>query len=181
MGLIYLIQALARHRFSWIMLLLLGIVLEGCGLYFQYQLRLPLCVNCVYERAFYLTFIVAGLIGFLSPTNVLLRNLAILIFMAGSAGGLVVAFDHITSVYQTGFGGSCKLVPSFPSFLPLNEWLPWMFQPNAACEKLDWSLLGFSMPEWIFCSFACGLVVSVLFFISQFFNQRKHHSYKDYY
>ena len=177
MGLFHLIQALARSRFAWVMLMLLGIVLEGCGLYFQYELRLPLCVNCVYERAFYLTFILAGLIGFLSPTNFLLRNLATLIFMAGSAGGLLVAFDPITSVYQTGLGGSCKLVPSFPSFLPLNEWLPWMFQPNAACEVLEWSLLGFSMPECILFSFACGLVVSVLFFISQFFRKKKRSRY----
>ena len=174
MGFIHLIQALSRHRFSWIMLFLLGIVLEGCGLYFQYKLRLPLCVNCVYERAFYLSFILAGFIGFISPTNFLFRNLAIMIFMAGSAGGLVVAFDHIASVYQTGFGASCQLVPHFPSFLKLNEWLPWMFQPNAACEKLEWSLLGFSMPEWILCSFACGLVVSLLFFISQFFKKKRH-------
>ena len=77
------------------MLFLLGIVLEGCGLYFQYKLRLPLCVNCVYERAFYLSFILAGFIGFISPTNFLFRNLAILIFMAGSPGGVKVAFDQI--------------------------------------------------------------------------------------
>ena len=114
----HLIQALARHRFAWIMLLLLGIVLESCGLFFQYSLRLPPCVNCVYERAFYLTFIVAGLIGFLCPSNFFIRNLANLTFMAGSAGGLLVALDHMTSVYQSGFGASCKLKASFPSFMP---------------------------------------------------------------
>ena len=175
-----LIQSLARHRFAWIMLLLLGIVLESCGLYFQYSLRLPPCVNCVYERAFYLSFIVAGLIGFLWPSNFLFRNLANLTFMAGSAGGLLVAFDHMTSVYQTGFGASCKLKASFPSFMPLDEWLPWMFSPTASCAPLDWSLLGFTMPEWILASFATGLTVSILFFISEFF-KRKRNDYLNYY
>ena len=176
----HLIQALARHRFAWIMLLLLGIVLESCGLYFQYSLRLPPCVNCVYERACYLFFIVAGLIGFLCPSNFLIRNLANLTFMAGSALGLLVSLDHMTSVYQSGFGASCKLKASFPSFMPLDEWLPWMFSPTASCAPLEWSLLGFSMPEWIVASFATGLVVSILFFLSEFC-KRKRHDYSNYY
>ena len=180
MGLLRFVQTLARHRFFWFLLLVLGIVLECCGLYFQYQLRLPPCVNCVYERAFYLTFILAGFIGFLCPSNFVLRNLANLTFMAGSAGGVLVAFDHLTSVYQTGFGASCQLKAQFPSYLKLDEWLPWMFEPTATCAPLDWSLLGFSMPEWIILSFACGLVVSVLFFFSEFVKRRRR-GYIDFY
>lgn len=179
MRLVYLIQALARLRFSWIMLLLLGIVLEACGLYFQYELRLPPCVNCVYERAFYLSFILAGLIGFIRPSNFLFRNLANLTFLSGSIGGVFVAFDHITSVYQTGLGASCKLRASFPDFLKLDEWLPWMFSPTASCEPLNWSLLGLSMPEWILISFVCGVAVSSCFLISEFF-KRKRKSYDFY-
>ena len=116
MGLLRFVQTLARHRFFWFLLLLLGIVLECCGLYFQYELRLPPCVNCVYERALYLTFIIAGFIGFLCPSNFVLRNLANLTFMAGSAGGVLVALDPLTSVYQTGFGASFPLKAQFPSY-----------------------------------------------------------------
>lgn len=180
MGLVYIIQALARHRFAWIMLLLLGIVLEACGLYFQYELRLPPCVNCVYERAFYLTFIAAGLIGFLCPSNFLFRNLANLTFLGGSMGGVFVAFDHLTSVYQTGLGASCKLRANFPDFMPLDQWMPWMFSPTASCEPLNWSLLGLSMPEWIFISFICGVIVSFCFIASEFFPKR-HRGYSDAY
>lgn len=180
MGLVYLIQALARHRFAWIMLLLLGVGLEACGLYFQYELRLPPCVNCVYERAFYLCFIVAGLIGFLCPSNILVRSLANLTFLGGSIGGVFVAFDHLTSVYQTGLGASCKLKANFPDFLPLDEWLPWMFSPTASCEPLDWSLLGLTMPEWILISFVCGTVVSLCFIMSEFAKSRRR-DYNNYY
>lgn len=180
MGLVYIIQALARHRFAWIMLLLLGIVLEACGLYFQYELRLPPCVNCVYERAFYLSFIVAGLIGFICPSNFLFRNLANLTFLGGSMGGVFVAFDHLTSVYQTGLGASCKLRANFPDFLPLDQWMPWMFSPTASCEPLNWSLFGLSMPEWIFISFVCGVIVALCFMASEFFPKR-HRGYSDAY
>lgn len=180
MGLLRLFYALSCYRFSWLLLLLLGFFLEGCGLYFQYQLRLPLCVNCVYERAFYLCFILAGLIGILGSDNALVRNLANFIFMGGSVGGTIVAIDHINSIASMGnkcFGTSCQLAPNFPSYLKLDEWMPWMFQPTISCEKLDWSLLGFDMPTWILISFACGILVSVLFFISQFFKKKRAHDF----
>ena len=180
MGFFHLVQSLVRHRITWILLLLLGVILESAGLYFQYYLRLPPCVNCVYERAFYLSFIAAGLIGFLRPTNFLFRNIANLTFLTGSAGGVIVAFDHMTSVYQSGFGAACKLKPSFPSFMPLDQWLPWMFSPTASCEPLDWSLLGFTMPEWILASFSCGLLVSSIFLVSEFL-KRKRNDYVDFY
>lgn len=176
MGLLHLFNALSRYRFSWLLLLLLGFFLEGCGLYFQYQLRLPLCVNCVYERAFYLCFILAGLIGILGSDNALLRNIANFIFMGGSIGGAIVAFDHIN--YSASMNSSsCQLAPNFPSYLKLDEWMPWMFQPTVSCEKLDWTLLGFDMPTWILISFACGALFSVLFFISQFFKKKRSHDF----
>ena len=171
------VQSLSSSRLSWVALLILGIVLECCGLYFQYGLRLDPCVNCVYERAFYLSFILAGLIGFLSPSFILTRLLAILIFLAGSVGGTLIAFAHVTESYQTGFGATCKLTASFPSLLKLDELLPWMFKPTAACGPLDWSLLGLSMPEWVFISFACGTFVSAVFLICEFFKRKK----KDYF
>lgn len=180
MALFRLIQSLARARFSWVMLLLLGIVLEACGLFFQYELRLDPCVNCVYERAFFLSFIVAGFIGFLSPRLFLVRNLANLIFMFGSIGGLIVGFDHMTSVYQTGLGGTCQLKAHFPSFLPLDQWVPWMFSPTASCSQLDWSLLGFSMPEWIVFTFSCGVFVSVCFLLSEFVKRKRRDYLNDY-
>lgn len=180
MGFIHLIQSLTRHRLVWILLFLLGVVLESCGLYFQYGLRMDPCVYCVYERAFYMSFIIAGLVGFLYPNFFLFRQLATLTFLTGSAGGLYVAFEHLTSVYQTGFGATCKLKASYPSFMPLDEWLPWMFSPTASCSPLGWELFGFSMPEWIFVSFATGLVVASLFLLSEFF-KRKRNNYTNFY
>lgn len=180
MGLLRLAQLLARHRFAWFMLLALGIILEGCGLYFQYELGLQPCVNCVYERALYLTFILAGIVGLMGPSNFALRNLANLIFMFGSAWGVLIASDHLISTYQTGFAASCKLVAQFPSFLKLDEWIPWMFAPTASCGPLDWSLLGFSMPAWILLSFTCGFLVSIVFLITEFIKPRRH-GYDDLY
>ena len=176
---IHLIQSISNSRWCWIALCLLGIMLEACGLYFQYGLRLDPCVNCVYERALYLTFIGAGLIGFLAPQVRLLRVLATLIFLVGSASGVLVALSHLADYSSAGFG-SCALRANFPYFLPLDKWLPWMFQPTGACVPLDWSLLGLNMPQWILISFACGLVVALVFLFAECF-RRKKRDYMRYY
>lgn len=183
MGFFLLIQSLARHRFAWVMLLILGIALEGFGLYLQYgSHRLQPSVNCVYERAFLLSFVVAGFLGFLCPSNILIRLLAHLIFLAGSAGGVFFAFDQLTYAYQTtiaGFGSGCETVASFP-YVKLDEFLPWMFSPVADCTPIAWEFMGFNLSEWAFFIFTCGFVVAILFIISEFF-KKKRRDYVDFY
>lgn len=170
---INLIHCFTYSRLSWICLFLLGIILECCGLYFQYELRLPPCVNCVYERAFFLSFIIAGFLGFLSPNFFITRFLAVITFFMGSIGGLLISLDHLESYANTSLASSCKIRADFPSFLPLDSWMPWMFQPTAACDKLDWELLGLNMPQWIAITFSVGCLVGLCFFISLFFKKKR--------
>lgn len=171
---IHILQNLSASRFIWFCLLILGIVLECCGLYFQYSLRLPPCVNCVYERALYLTFIAAGFIGFLAPNFFLTRFLAIITFFSGSIGGIYVAYHHLKDYYSDDlFGASCSLKANFPDFLPLDTYFPWMFTAQDGCHPLDWAFLGLSMPQWIFASFACGAFVAFLFLFAQFFKHKR--------
>ncbi len=178
---IHILQKLSSSRFIWLCLLLTGIALEGAGLYFQYTLRLDPCVNCVYERALYLSFIIAGLIGFINPNFIITRFLAILTFLSGSAGGVYIAYRHLKEYYSDNpFGQACSLKANFPDFLPLDEYLPWMFAPQGTCSPVDWELLSLSMPQWIFASFVTGTIVSLSFLICQFF-KRKRRDYIDLY
>ena len=166
---IKLIRYFAQGRLFWALLVILGVTLEGCGLYFQYGLKLDPCVNCVYERALYLTFIAAGIIALINPKNRLWRLLGELTFFVG----VMIAFSHLADYTNNGFGASCKLRADFPSFFKLDEWLPWMFKPTGACVELDWSLLGFNMPQWILFSFLCGAVAALVFIITEPFARRE--------
>lgn len=168
-----LAKTFSTNRLFWIFLLLLGIGLEICGLYFQYGLNLDPCVNCVYERAFFLSFIIAGFLGFISPTFILTRIFAILIFLMGSIGGIIIAITHIQDVYFPKLGQTCQLKANFPSFLPLDEIAEWIFSPTGACIKLDWSLLGLGMPEWILITFSCGAVAALVMLIAEFIVSKK--------
>ena len=109
-----------QTRTPWFLLMLLGLILEGCGLYFQYGLGLPPCVNCVYERALFLTFILAGFIGFIKPQSLWFRTLGALVLLAGSIQGILVTLEHLAS-YANAFGTKCALKANFPQFLKLDE------------------------------------------------------------
>lgn len=150
-----------QSRYSWLALMVLGIVLEGCGLYFQYGLDLPPCINCVYERAIYLyAFIIPGALGVIFCKSqrgriVLLSAMTILALI-----GLYIVYQHLGEYYN--FGSSqCALFADFV-LIPLDKLLPAVFAPQGACGPLEWSLLGLSMPIWIGLSYLGLLGASIL-------------------
>lgn len=175
------IKKFTSSRICWFLLFLFAIILDGCALYFQYGLNLKPCVNCVYERAAIAAFLVCGLVGFLYPSWFFTRLCAIAGFLASSLWGLSISIEHYESSIATGFGQVCKLRASFPEFLKLDEWLPWMFKPLDTCGPLDWSFLSLSMPQWLVIIFICGTLVSFIFLISQFARLKKRNRYDSYY
>ena len=161
------IQKFTSGRTCWFLLFLFSAIIESCALYFQYGLNLRPCVECVYERAAVALFGVCGLMGMLMPAVKIMRFLTSSGFLASSIFGLTVSIEHYLETVKTGFGATCRLKADFPSFLPLDEWMPFMFRPLDTCGPLDWSLLGLSMPEWIMIIFSCGIIVSTVFILSQ--------------
>ncbi|MDO5351835.1 MAG: disulfide bond formation protein DsbB [Succinatimonas sp.] len=177
------IKEFSRTRFCWLLLILLGISLEGAGLYFQYGLHLDPCVNCVYERAWFLGFILAGLIGFLTAPFWFFRLIAVFVFLFSSLGGFFTAVEHYDSTQANTniFASTCKLNASFPDFLKLDEWLPWMFKPSGSCGPLDWSFLSLSMPQWLIIIYVCGVLSSILILLSFLVKSQRYSRYDRYY
>ena len=177
-----IIKLICASRFFWFLLLVAGIAFEGCGLYFQYNLHLDPCVNCVYERAYILGFVVAGFVGAIASNFLVVRFLCSLGFLASSIGGLLVTFEHYQAYNSTSiFGSTCKLKTEFPDFLPLDEIAPFMFKAVGICsDKLDWEFLGQSMPFWILIIFGASTLVALLLFLS-IFVKKKYKSHSDFY
>ncbi len=170
-----LFKSITSSRFCWFLLLLSGVALEACGLFFQYELSLNPCVNCVYERAFFLGFIVTGFLGAIAASFFIIRFICSLGFLASAIGGLTVAWEHYNAYHtvNTGFGSSCKLQTEFPSFLPLDEIAPFMFKATGLCsDKIDWSLLGYPMPDWILLTFGTASLIALFMFLSNFVRRK---------
>lgn len=179
--LLQLFKKITSSRFCWFLLLLVAVFLESCGLYFQYSLNLNPCIECVYERAYFLGFIVIGFIGALTAGFGLFRFICSASFLALSIGGLYTAFRHYTAYTGDALLGSCKLKASFPDFLPLDTIAPWMFKPLSLCTtKINWEFLGQSMPFWILVTFIISTMIAALMFFSCFV-QKKARDFNKYY
>jgi disulfide bond formation protein DsbB len=82
--------------------------------------------------------------------------------MISSVWGLLIAIEHVD--IQTAinpFFASCEIVPNFPSWAPLHEWLPQIFAATGDCGDIKWSFVGMSMPQWmivIFAAYTCVLI-----------------------
>lgn len=163
-----LLQRFSSLRLCWILLLIVGLLLEFCGLYFQYSLGYPPCVYCVEERAFIACFVIIGLAGMLLAGFKTVRLLLGMLLTASSVLGLRSVIAHLAASHNSSpFGGSCRLVPDFHAYLPLDEWLPWLFMPRGSCDPLPWSLLGLDMPSWILIIFLCSLTAGILLTLAQ--------------
>lgn len=144
-----------KSRTPWVLVLFSALALEAVALYFQYGMRLDPCVLCVYQRSAVAGIALGGLVGAIYPTNLVVRLIGYLAILASAVLGLRFALQHVAVLGGASF--DCSFLPNYPAWLPLHEWLPFLFQPTGMCDEIDWSLLGFSMPEVMVGVFAAYL------------------------
>ncbi len=164
----FLVVWFPHARVLWGLLFLGFVYYESWGLYFQYGLDLNPCIECVYERACFLFFAVAALIGLSAPKFMPVRLAASLAWLAASARGLIISVAHrgYEIDYQNSLNDpfaaatTCGLRAEFPPFLKLDEWAPWMFAPTGVCGEASWDFAGLTMVQWIVIIFACNAAVA---------------------
>jgi len=109
-----------------------------------------------------LGLIVAGLIGASAPQNLIVRLIAFGVWAISAVWGLLLALEHTDYQMNPSPFATCDFFPNFPSWAPLHEWLPWLFNPTGDCADIVWQFFGYSMPQWLIVSFA---IYSVLFVV----------------
>ena len=139
---------LVTSRLAWLLLAFSALCLELAALYFQYGLQLDPCVLCVYERNAVALIFLAGVIGVINPNLFVLRASGYLLWASGTIWGLYLTVKH--SAIQMGLiegSASCDFVANYPSWIQLDKWIPWLFNPTGFCEDIQWQFLGLSMPQ----------------------------------
>ncbi|AYF14704.1 disulfide bond formation protein DsbB [Vibrio parahaemolyticus] len=159
----------SKGRVSWLLLLLFIIFFEACALYFQHVMMLAPCVMCIYERVAMMGIGGAAIIGLIAPNNALFRWLGLIGWGLSSYKGLMLAMQHVDYQFNPSPFATCDLFVTFPSWAPLNQWVPWMFEAYGDCSKIVWQFLDLSMPQWLVVIFAGNLVALALIVIAQFF------------
>lgn len=157
-----ILKAASKQRWSWLLLTASALSLELCALYFQHVRLLEPCVMCVYERVAMLGILLAGLIGASSPNNVLIRLSAFLLWGISAVWGTLLAIQHTDYQMNPSPFFTCDFFPNFPTWAPLHEWLPWLFNPTGDCSDIVWQFLGYSMPQWLIVSFSIYTLLFVI-------------------
>ncbi|HHF3150238.1 TPA: disulfide bond formation protein DsbB [Vibrio diabolicus] len=163
----------SKGRLSWLLLLLFVVFFEACALYFQHVMMLAPCVMCIYERVAMMGVGVAAIVGLMAPNNPVFRWLGLIGWGLSSYKGLLLAQQHVNYQFNPSPFATCDLFVTFPSWAPLNQWVPWMFEAYGDCSKIVWQFLDLSMPQWLVVIFAGNLIALALMVIAQFFPARR--------
>ncbi|WP_306521461.1 disulfide bond formation protein DsbB [Rheinheimera sp.] len=167
-----------KQRWPWVLLAVSAIALMLVALFFQYGMALAPCIMCVYQRFAITGIFFAGVIGLWGRESAPVRWLAYSSWAVSAGWGLKIAHDQVLveEVVKSGGFSSCGLFAEFPTWLPLDQWLPAIFNPTGVCGEIAWQFLGYSMPFWMRIIFAVYLGLALIVMASQL----KKHKYNPY-
>jgi len=167
------LKQLSVQRWPWILLAISALTLELTALYFQHVMKLEPCVMCIYERITMLAIVAAGLIGASAPQNILVRLIAFAVWALGAIWGMLLAIEHTDYQLNPSPFATCDFYPNFPQWLPLHEWMPWLFNPTGDCSDIVWTFLNYSMPQWLIVSFGVYTLIFLVVAITAMLPAKK--------
>ncbi|MDX1391078.1 MAG: disulfide bond formation protein DsbB [Rheinheimera sp.] len=164
------IKRLSMQRWGWALVVLSSLALLATALYFQYGMQLQPCIKCIYVRSAFSGILLAGIIGLLAPRHALVRLLALVGMLAAAIFGILQAYELLEIEQLLAEGGffSCALFAEFPRWMPLDQWLPAIFEPTGSCGDTSWMFLGKSMAFWSAFALWCYAAVAALLTAAQF-------------
>lgn len=169
-----IISDLTTQPSAWLLLALSALGLELCALYFQYAMDLAPCIMCVYQRLAIAAVLLAGMVGVAGHQWLMARCLAYVLWATGAIWGLIIALEHVEiQANSNSLFFSCEFVPNFPSWAPLHQWFPGVFDATGDCGEISWQFLNYSMPQWMTLVFAVYTLVLVVVLISRLVSAKK--------
>lgn len=150
------LNKLHTNPLAWSALALSALLLEIVALYFQYEMGLEPCIMCIYQRTAIWGIFIAGVLGTVANKITTIRILSFTIWAISSVWGLLIALEHIDMQSPTlSFLYSCDFTPNFPTWAPLHDLIPFLFEATGSCGDIKWDFLGYTMPETMVVVFGC--------------------------
>jgi|TARA_B110000091_G_C13711618_1_gene430731 disulfide bond formation protein DsbB len=168
-----LLSNLSTKPHTWLLLALSALSLELCALFFQYYMGLAPCIMCIYQRVAIWGIFFAGVLGYFGCRWSLARALAYFCWATGAIWGLLIAIEHVEIQASNSLFYSCEYVPNFPIWLPLHQWLPWLFEATGDCGDINWQFFGYSMPQMMIVIYTLYTALLALFLMTRLYFSRK--------
>lgn len=136
----------------------------GIGAYLQFVENLEPCPLCISQRIAILLLGIVFLIAAIhNPAEKGVKIYSILGVLVAAAGGSIsirhIWIQHLPPNEVPECGPGLEYV--FENF-PLAETIKLMLSGTGECAKVDWTLLGLSIPEWTLISFLGLATLSLL-------------------
>lgn len=148
---------------AWKLLFISALGLELAALYFQYVLDLQPCIMCIYQRTAVFGILFSSLVGIFLSQMFIFRLIALAGWGISAIWGALIAYEHVDiQTASNPFFATCEIVPNFPSWAPLHEWIPQVFAATGDCGDIDWRFLDLSMPQWMLVLFIAYSAVMAL-------------------
>jgi protein dithiol:quinone oxidoreductase len=167
------LQRWPESTLPWRLLGLSALGLVATALYFQHVMDLQPCIKCIYQR----TAVIGILISALLPSiwqHSISRLLGFIGWGVASIWGFFIAHEHVDILFAANpFFAICDIVPNFPAFMPLHEWLPAIFGATGDCSENSWQFAGMGMAEWMRIIFASYAIVWALMLMLRVVNLRR--------
>lgn len=155
-----LIWTLGEKWQSWLAVVLISTGLVAGAVYSQQtQMQYP-CELCIYTRVWLVAIALVALAGLALRRVLHARRVLIAAELVLSVGLAQVVWELLALEYGFAGAGACSMIANFPSWAPLDEWLPALFQVQGPCAATPEVVLGLSMAD--------GLAVVTVCFIAAF-------------
>jgi disulfide bond formation protein DsbB len=145
-----------------------GFIFAACAglialaLYLQEQVGLEPCPMCILQRYAFAAIGIVALAGAIhGPRGLVLNAYGGLIALLAVAGG-GVSIRHSWLQHFPPKMESCGTDLEFlVNTFPISQALPKIFAGTGSCSKVDWKMLGLSIPEWALVWFAIFAVLAI--------------------
>lgn len=147
-------------RWYWLGLVVAALALEIVALFYQHVLNEPPCVLCIQARLWVLGILLAGGLGVALRQQLWGRLLAQSVLIISLIGLLQRSWIGV-QIERGSYDGACGMEPGFPSWLPLDSWVPNVFQVWSMCGYSPLMPFGLTMMETLTYGSILGLVLAV--------------------
>ena len=132
------------------------VALMGYALYAEHVLGLEPCPLCIFQRVAVIAVGVLFLIAAVhNPGRIGARVYGVLLSLA-ALGGMLISLRHIWIQAQPpGTVAACGAALDYlMDIMPITDVITKVLTGSGECGKVDWRLLGLSMPWWVLISLA---------------------------
>jgi disulfide bond formation protein DsbB len=163
------LSRLPKSTLWWTGLIILCLLLESVGLYYQYQLNTLPCVLCIHIRMLLFALLLVSFLALIWP---LVR---LLMFVVTSGIWFWMA-ERSYQLLGTELGwvlGECEMSSGLPSWLALESWAPWIFKIHEPCGYTPFLLFRISMAEALIVLSFVFSAICLLALFAMIFKTRK--------